>query len=104
MNPLAKTGLSYAGTVSGTIIATIAFMSDHKVDLYAIWDQLNVVIAAITKLVSLATPIVIGAYAIWRTTAKVRLAELVQDPKAVEAAKEMPITAKSTQLADAMKS
>ena len=80
MNPLVRTGMVHAGSAIGGGIAVIAFMSSHKVDLYSIWDQLNVVVADITKLIAVATPIATGAYGIWKTTIGQRLVDLSKNP------------------------
>lgn len=80
MNPQVKTGLTHLGTAVGGAVAVLAFVSEHKVDLYAVWDQLNVVIAAITQLVAIAAPIATTIYGIYRTSTKARVAELATDP------------------------
>lgn len=68
MNPQVRTGLTHAGTALGGFIAAIAFMSSHGVDLYAVWDQLNVVVASVTKLLALVTPLATGAYGVYKAT------------------------------------
>lgn len=103
MNPLAKTGLTHAGTAAAAAYATFAFLADNKADLYALWDQLNVVIAQMSKFIAMLTPIATAGYGIWRTTAGVRIAEVANDPKAVEAAKALPVTPTTSALADALK-
>ncbi len=80
MNPQVRTGVTHAGTAVGGAIAMLAFMAQHKVDLYAVMDQLNVVIADFTKLLALLTPIATGAYGIWKSTTKQRLNDLAQNP------------------------
>lgn len=80
MNPQVRTGVTHLGTALGGAIAAISFMSSHSVDLYAIVDQVNVVIKAITQLVAIVTPFVTAAYGIYRTTTKARLEDLAKNP------------------------
>lgn len=70
MTPQVRTGLTHTGTALGGAVAALSFASSHSVDLYAIMDQLNVVVADITKLVALITPLATGAYGIWRSSNK----------------------------------
>lgn len=102
MNPQVKTGLTHAGTAVGGAVAAVAFLSQHQVDLYAAWNQLNTIVAEVTKLVALVTPIITGAYGVYRTSTSVRLKEVVNDPKAVEVAKELPVTPQTTAVAKAL--
>ncbi len=81
MDTKVKTGLTHAGTAVAAAYATFAFVADNKVDLYAIWDQLNVVIAQITKFIALVTPMATAAYGVYRSTAGARIAELTEDPR-----------------------
>lgn len=81
----------------------LAFMSSHSVDVYAIWDQLNVVVAQISKLVALITPLATGAYGVYKASTANKLADVVADPKAVEIAEEMPVTPKTVAVANALK-
>lgn len=76
MNPQVRTGLTHAGTALGGAIAAIGFMSSHGVDLYAAWDQLNVVVAAITKLVAMVTPLATGAYGIYKASTAQKSADV----------------------------
>lgn len=80
MNAQVKTGLTHLGTAVGGAMAVMAFVSANKVDLYAVWDQLNVVIAAITQLIAIATPIATALYGIVRSSTKNRIAEIANDP------------------------
>lgn len=100
--PQVKTALTHVGTAFGGAVAAVAFLSQHQIDLYAAWNQLNEVVAAVSKFVALLTPIVTGAYGVYRTSTKVRMAEIVQDPKAVEAAEQLPVTPNSAAVAAAL--
>lgn len=104
MNSQVRTALTHAGTAVGGAVAAIGFLSSHSVDLYAIWDQLNTVVAAVTKLVALVTPIVTGAYAVYKASTKQQLHDVVADPKAPEIAKEIPPTPAVVAVANALKS
>lgn len=101
--PQVKTGLTHLGTAVGGAVAAVAFLDQHQVDIYAAWEQLNVIIAAITKFIALVTPIATGAYGIYRSSTAVRLSEVVQDPKAVRIAKDLPVTPQTVAVADALK-
>lgn len=102
MNPQVKTGLTHFGTALGGAVAAIAFLDQHQVDIYALWHQLNDVIASITKFIALATPLATGAYGIYRSSTTVRLTEALQDPKAPEIAEKLPSTPTTAAVADAL--
>lgn len=97
-----RTGLTHAGTALGGAFAAIAFLSQHKVDLYALWDQLNVIVAELTKFIALVTPIATGAYGIYKARTAQKLVDIVADPLAVEKAAELPVTPQTVALAEAL--
>lgn len=101
--PQVKTGLTHLGTAVGGAVAATAFLAQHQVDLYAIWNQLNDVIAAIGKLIALLTPIATGAYGVYRSSTSVRMTEALADPKAVQIAESMPVTPQTAAVAEALK-
>lgn len=103
MTPQIKTGLTHFGTAMGGAVAALSFASSHSVDIYAIVNAMNDVVAAITKFIAIVTPFATAAYGVYRSTTKVRLAEIIQDPKAPEAARELPNSLKATDLANALK-
>lgn len=72
-------GLSAASAGAGAV-AAVSFAASHSVDLYAIYDQLNVVIADITKLSGMVIPLATGAYAAYKATTKSKLLDLSKDP------------------------
>lgn len=82
--PMVRTGLLHAGSAVAGAVATVGFMSSHAVDLYAIWDQLNDVIAGITKLIALLTPIITGGYGIYKATTASKLKDLAKDTAVTE--------------------
>ena len=103
MKPWQKTLLTHLGIAGATAFATAGWMASHAVDLYAAWNQLNVVIAEVTKLISTVTPLILAIYGIWRSMPKPRIAEIANDPDAIKAAKEMPVTPQTVALGDALK-
>lgn len=80
MNPQVRTGITHAGTALGGAIAALSFASSNAVDLYAIVNQLNVVVVEIGKLIALITPFATAAYGIFKSTTKQRLNDLAQNP------------------------
>lgn len=102
MTPQVRTGLTHAGTAAGGFIAAVGFLSSHSVDIYAVWNQLNVVIAEITKLVALATPLVTAGYAVYKASTKQKLIDIAADPKAPEIAETMPVTPQTVAVAEAL--
>lgn len=103
MKPWVKTLISQAIAIPSTVVATIAWATTHSVDLYALWKQLNVVAADIGTLISTATPLALGVYAIWRSMPGNRLQEMANDPASVKAAEQMLPTVQTNALADALK-
>lgn len=80
MNPQVRTGITHAGTALGGAIAALSFASSHSVDLYAIFNQFNVVVAEVGKLIALVTPFATATYGIFKSTTKQRLNDLAQNP------------------------
>lgn len=79
--PQVRAAATNIGSAVAGAVAAIGFMSSHSVDLYAIWDQLNVVIADITKLVALAAPVGAAIYAVYNNTISKRLLDMKSDPQ-----------------------
>jgi len=103
VNPQVRTGLTHAGTALGGVVAAVGFMSSHSVDLYAVWDQLNSVIAEATKFIAIVTPLVTGAYGVYKASTSQKLKDIVADPKAVQIAQEMPATPATVAVGEALK-
>ena len=103
ITPQIRTGLTHVGTALGGAIAAIGFMSQNSVDLYAMWNQLDTVIAEITKLVAMITPFATAAYGIYKASTKSKLEDIINDPKAPGLAHTLPVTPKTEALADALK-
>lgn len=98
-----KTALTHVGTAGGAAIATAMWLATKSVDLYAIIDQVNTVIAEISKLGALAIPLATGAYAVWKASTKNQILEIASDPKAPEIAKEIEPTPTIVAVAEALK-
>ncbi len=81
MNPQVRTALTHVGTAAGAGLATAMFLATKSVDLYAIIDQVNVVVADVTKLIALAMPIVTGAYGVYKATTGSKVADIAADPR-----------------------
>jgi hypothetical protein len=81
MTPMVRTGLTHVGTAIGAAVATAMFLATKSTDVLALYDQLNVVVADITKLVALATPLATAAYGVYKATTKAKLADLEEDPR-----------------------
>lgn len=73
-------GLHAASVVAGGW-ATLSFAASHSVDLYAIYDQLNVVIADVSKLIATATVPLAGLYAAYKSATKSLLADAAAIPE-----------------------
>ncbi len=81
MSPMVRTALTHLGTASGAALATALFLATKGVDLYAVFDQVNVVVAEVTKLIALVTPIATAAYGVWRATTKNKIEDIEKDPR-----------------------
>lgn len=103
MNPMLRTILLHSGSVGAGAMAMLAFASSHSVDVYAIWNQLNVVVAEISKFIALATPLATAGYAAYKATTKNKLADIMSDPKAPQVAAAMPVTPQTVAVSNALK-
>lgn len=98
-----KTLGTHLVAIIATVVATASWSASHGIDLYAIYGQINTIIAEIAKLIATVTPILTMIYGIYRSQPQNRIAEIAADPKAVEAAKTIAPTPQITALADALK-
>lgn len=83
LSPTVRNAGLHVGTAVSASVATAMWLSTKSVDLYAIMDQVNVVVADVMKLVASITAIVSGAVAVWRSTDKgmaVDVKERAKDP------------------------
>lgn len=74
-----RTLFTHAGTSASTFIATLLWTVSNKSDLYALFDQLNVVIAEIAKFGTMATAIASAVYAIFKSSNPNKIADLKAD-------------------------
>lgn len=70
LDPKVRSAGLHLGTASATALAVIMWTADHKVDLYAIMDQLNEVAISIGKLVALVAAIGTGIVQVVKSTDK----------------------------------
>jgi hypothetical protein len=81
MTPMVRTGLTHVGTAIGGALAATTFLATKSTDVLAIYDQLNVVVADVTKLIAVVMPIATAAYGVYKATTKNKLADLEEDPR-----------------------
>lgn len=100
MGQKTRAALAHIGTAMGAAIATALWLSTRKVDLYAILDQLNEVVADITKLVAMLTPLATGIYATYKANTKQNLVDAASDPafKGAVATSELASSVPSTKI------
>lgn len=79
--PQVRAAATNIGSAVAGAVAAVGFMSSHSVDMYAIWNQLNVVVADITKLIAMVTPFATVAYGVYNTTLKKRISDMTNDPQ-----------------------
>lgn len=76
MKPTTRTALTHVGTAAGGAMAAAFWLASKSVDLYAIFDQFNKVATEVMTLIATVTPIVTGAYAVYKATTKNKIADL----------------------------
>lgn len=103
ITPRVRTGLTHAGTALGGAVAAVGVLSQNSVDLYALWNQLNEVVAAVGKLIAMATPIATTAYGVYKAGTAQKLVDIVADPAAPQIAREMPATPQAVAVGNALK-
>lgn len=81
ISPKVRNGLLHVGTAFSASAATAMWLSSHSVDLYAVVDQLNAVIAAVIKLGTTVGALITGAYAVYNSTTKGLVADVAQIAK-----------------------
>lgn len=90
-------------TFGGGAAAAISFMASHAVDLYAIYDQINVVVREGSKLFAMVAPIASGAYAVYKASTRQKLLDATADPNAPQIAREIPVTPQVVAVANQLK-
>lgn len=81
IGPKVRAAGLHLGTGVAASIATVMWMSSHSVDLYATVDQMNTVVADLTKLLATISLFVGGAIQIWKATAKGLAADVTEIAK-----------------------
>ncbi len=81
MSPMVRSALTHVGTAAGTGVAVVMYLASDPTNIMAAYDQLNTVVADVTKLLATLTPLATGAYAVYRSTTKNKLADIEQDPR-----------------------
>lgn len=86
-----RAAVTHFGTAAGAALATLFWLSTRKVDVYALIDQLNTVFADVSTLVTTLSPLLTGAYAIYKANTKQNLVDASADPalKGVVASREL---------------
>ena len=85
--------------------SAVGFLSQHAVDLYAVWNQLNETFASITKLLAMVTPIATAAYAVYKSAStKQKMQDVLADPEAPKIAQALPVTPQAVAVAKALTS
>lgn len=80
--PQVRTIALHAASVLGGAYAALAFASSHAVDLYALVDQLNVVVSDVMKFIAMVTPIAAGAWATYKDRTRGKILDVIAaDPE-----------------------
>ena len=80
MTPMVRTALTHVGTAAGAGVATAMFLATKTGDLVSIYDQLNIVVADVTKLVAIVIPVATAAYGVYHATIRSKVADLAAAP------------------------
>lgn len=62
--------LTHLGTALGAAAATTFWLSTHKVDVYALVGQLNIIVTNISTLITTVVPLATGLYAVIKAKEK----------------------------------
>lgn len=102
-NPVLRSASLHVVTFAGGITAAIAFMASHAIDLYAIYDTLNTVVADVSKILGVLLPIISGAYAAYKATTGSKIADIAASPDTDVSSDGTTITLLKPKLAEAAK-
>lgn len=80
-NTQIKMILSHGGAIISASLATLLWTASHGVDLYAIVDQVNTVVADVTKLALSVSTFAAAAYGVYRTALKPLLNDVAAQPE-----------------------
>lgn len=81
IDPKLRAAGLHLGTAGASALATAMWLSSHSVDLYGIVDQINAVVADITKLVATVSVFAGGAWQVWKSTQKGLVADVTEIAK-----------------------
>lgn len=84
-------------------VAVISFAASHSVDIYAVFDQLNVIAADVIKFVGLITPLITAAIGVYKASTKEKIVDVLADPAAPDIAKQLPVTREAINLSTALR-
>jgi len=90
-------------TFSGGVIAAFSFIATKTVDLYEAWSHLHVALQELMAASGLILPILSAGFGVYKATTHNKLVDIISAPDAVKAASTIPVTAKTVQLANALK-
>lgn len=104
---ITKTQLRNLGLLLGTAvmssIATMLWSANRGVDLYALIDNLNTFVKDLITLVTTIGVLVTTVYGVIKSATKPMLEDATKAPDAVQAASEIPASAKVVAVAEALK-
>jgi hypothetical protein len=103
MTPRVRTAVTHAGTAFGGALAAAMFLSTRGVDLYAIFNQFNVVVADVVKLIGLVAPLVTTAYGVYKAGTRQKFDDILADPLSPAIAREMAVTPQAVAVGNALK-
>lgn len=84
-------------------MAMFSVAGAHQADLVAAWDHLHTAFKELTAAWVIIVPVATMAYAAYKNATSVKLADVINDPKAPEAAEKLPATPQAVKVADALK-
>lgn len=79
MSAQLRTAFTHVGTALGAVATTTLWLSTHKVDIYALIDQLNTVVTETSRFVTLMIPIATAAYGIFKASSSNKLIDVAND-------------------------
>lgn len=74
-----RTAGLHAGTALSASVATAMWLSTKSVDLYALLDQFNAIIADVTKFTASLSAVATGAWAVYKATTANKLIDIQKD-------------------------
>lgn len=103
MTPVQTAGL-HVGTFSAGIAAAVSYMATTQVDLYSAYHHAYAGVKELMAAWAIIAPFLLGGYAAYKTMTRSKIQDIIADPKAIEVAKEIPVTPQVVAIANALKS